>query len=319
MKSCSTTAEMVRCLVAACVLTMFCLGSQAPGAVPEGGLDFGIEGLPIPAPLLVNKTSPRTVTLLTEAMVAEKVTFRRIQFVHDLGESRMPEAVPPVVAALSDPDAQVRVTAADAVYVLGTEDARSEASRAKLLNNAEVIGRLRKLMADVDPAVRSAALRALSQVEPNGDAVKVALQGSDEALLSAAIDCARSAEEGQTLLGRLRTVPEPLRPRAILAVGRTRPAGVVEQLSQLATGTTPVPQLASAAQAMAMTKSPDVLPRLTELLAHSHSVIRREAMLALGQCASAETSRQVSVRMLGDRDAHRAAGGRFGAGNCAQR
>lgn len=294
---------MMRRLVAACALTLSCVASQSPGAVPEGGLDYGMEGLPIPAPLLVNKTSPRTVTLLAEALATEKVLARRIHFVHDLGESRKAEAVPTVVAALSDPDAQVRVTAADAVYVLDIEDSRSETSRAMLQNNAEAIGRLRKLIADLDPAVRSAALRALSQIEPGGDAVKVALQGTDQALLSAAIDCARSAEEGQALLGRLNTVPEALRPRAIVAIGRTRPPEAAQQLSQLASGALPVPQLACACQAMGMVKSADVLPRLTELLGHSHSVVRREAMLALGQCATAETSRQLSIRMLGDRDA----------------
>lgn len=303
MKSCSTMTEMMRCLAAACALAVLCPGSPAAGAIPEGGLDYGIEGLPIPAPLVVNTTSPRTATLLAEALAAEKVPFRRIQFVHDLGESRRAEAIATVVAALSDPDAQVRVTAADAVYVLGVEDLRSKASRAMLVNNAETIGRLRKLIADVDPAARGAALRALSQIEPGGDAVRVALQGTDEALLSAAIDCARSADEGGALLARLKTVPEPLRPRAIVVVGRTGPAGGAVQLAQLASGTLPVPELAAACQAMGMTKSPDVLARLTELLGHSHSVVRREAMLALGQCASAGTSRQVSVRMLGDRDA----------------
>lgn len=303
MKSCSTMAGMRRHLAAACALAMLCIGSPSPGAVPEGGLDFGMEGLPIPAPVFVNQTSPRTVALLVEAFAAEKVPFRRAQFVRELGESRKAEAVPTVVAALSDADNRVRVTAADAIYVLGTENSRSQTSRDKLLNDADAISRLKKLITDTDPAARSSALRALSQIAPKGDAVNAALQGNDQALLWAALDCARSAEEGQTLLGRLNTVPEPLRPRAIAAIGRTRPAAAAEQLARLASGSVPVPELASACQAMGMLGSADVLPRLTELLGHSHSVVRREAMLALGQCATADTSRQLSIRMLGDSDA----------------
>ena len=303
MKSCSTMAETRRHLVAACVLAILCIGSPSPGAVPEGGLDYGMEGLPIPAPVFVNQTSPRTVALLVEAFAAEKVPFRRVQFVRELGESRKAEAVPTVVAALSDADDRVRLAAADAIYVLATEDSRSQTSRDTLLNNADAISRLKKLIADADPGVRSAALRALSRVELKGEAVNAALKATDQALLSAAVDCATSAEEGQTLLGRLSSVPEPLRPRALAAIGRTGPPAAAQQLAQLATGTMPLPELASACQAMGMLSSADVLPRLTELLGHSHSVVRREAMLALGKCATAETSRQLSIRMLGDSDA----------------
>ncbi len=303
MRSCSITARTGWLVAAGCALAVLRIGSVAQGAIPEGGLDFGIDGMPIPPALVTNQTSPRTAVLLAEAFTAEKVSFRKAQFLRELGEARMVEGVAAVVAALSDPNAQVRVAAADAIYVLGTDDSRSSSSRGKLLNNADTISRLKALLADADPAARNAALRALSQVDPHGNAVKVALQGNDLALLSAAVDCASSAEEGQTLLDRFKTVPEQLRPQAIAAIGRTRPEGAAQHLTDLALTTLPVPQLAPACQAMGMLNSTQVVSRLTELLGHPHSVVRREATLALGQCAAADTLRPLGVRMLGDGDA----------------
>jgi HEAT repeat protein len=105
------------------------------------------------------------------------------------------------------------------------------------------------------------------------------------------------------LLGRLDTVPLALKPRAVLAIGRTTPPGAAQQIVRYATPDLAVPQLAPACQAMGMLGAAEAMPRLTELLGHKHSVIRREAMLAVGRCASPEVARRLGVQMLADRDA----------------
>ena len=60
----------------------------------DGKLGFGSEGLPIPAAIPKNMSTPRTAQLLGEALETEASEPRRVQLIHELGLTGQPGAVP---------------------------------------------------------------------------------------------------------------------------------------------------------------------------------------------------------------------------------
>src|SRR5436309_12447021 len=66
-------------------------------------LDFGTEGLTFPPVVMINGHTPRTAQLLGEAYRQhEPLVWKRVQYVSDLGQVRLPETSPYLTDAMKD-------------------------------------------------------------------------------------------------------------------------------------------------------------------------------------------------------------------------
>ena len=108
-----------------------CSTCAIAGELPNTGgkLDFGVSDLPIPRAIVQNITPAHLVEQEAQLLRAEKVTFRRVGLITDLGQSRHSEAVPVLEALLSDPSPTIRAAAAEAIVTLCDPASIAEGSR----------------------------------------------------------------------------------------------------------------------------------------------------------------------------------------------
>ena len=273
------------------------------GEIPGSGgkLDYGTDDLPIPLPIAHNVTPPRTGTLLAAAAAAEKIPFKKMQLLVELGESRMVEGVPTLVASLGDENAGCRANAAVGIAIAGADDTRNEGARKALLADAQLPARLKALGADPDAHVASAALQAqISLQGPGSPAIDAALKSSVAQVLAVAIEAASQPQQAKIIVQRFDSIPVGLRPRAIAALGRSGDTSHAELLIALANGGD-VQQAVAACQSLATLAIADAAPHLRRLTDASHPTLRREALRAFGKCAK-EGRLELATARLTDAD-----------------
>ena len=271
----------------------------------DGKLDFGTDGLNIPALEYRNATSPRTVTLLAEQLKREKTVFRRVQLVRDLGECRLAGTIEPLVAAMADPSPEVRATAAMMLGNLADTTPIFPDTQKAVLAAAWVRDGLERLLSDPDPSVRAAALRALGAIAgPTCPAIVTALGKLDDAPSHlAALELASTVQHAQLIAATLKTMPAERQARAIYAFGRCKDVAQVKLLCDLA-GSAELSCRVAACQALGQIGSSDAVPTLATLCADAHPTIRREATRAFAACQKDIGRRQThGLKLLGDGDA----------------
>ena len=273
------------------------------GEIPGSGgkLDYGTDDLPIPRPISRNATPPRTGTLLAAAAAAEKIPFKKMQLLVELGESRMAEGVPTLVAALGDANAECRANAARGIAVAGADDTRNEGARKAMLADTQLPARLKALGADPDAHVASAALQAqISLQGPGSPAIDAALKSPVAEVLAVAIEAASQPQQAKIIAERFDSIPVGLRPRAIAALGRCGDTAHARLLIAQANGGD-FQQAIAACQSLGMLAIADAAPHLRRLTDASHPTLRREALRAFGKCAK-EGRLEVATARLADAD-----------------
>ncbi len=288
---------MIRSLAAiAMSAASLSLAAILPGS--DGKLDFGIEDLPVPPVLVTNTTPPRTAQLLADAYGSRQPSFIRVQCVRELGDTRLAVALPAVKKALSDPDADVRAVAAEALVPLAADEDRSAGSRKAFLADPQAMVSLKGLLNDKAGTVRAAALRAIVAIEGAATPVVAeALASDDPDRLSAAVSLAATPQQGQTIGARLDKMPS--RFAAIRALGRVKAASQRPLLEKLAAGPD-VGDAAAACESLGLLGAPESAPLLQQLCSHRHATVRRNAITAMGTCAAVDVRRRQGIAMLAD-------------------
>ena len=195
------------------------------------------------------------VDVAAAALVSARDTASRMAAVGDLGRSRDPKALEPLLAALRDPHRDVRWAAIEALGDLGDRRAvaslvqylrRKEAYRwgKRLIANAlgaigggDAVEALTALLADADPFVRRVAALAIlrrGDVALLGRLAEVLRENPDDHLATVKREFARVRDGvgGRTAVAARAPIPAPLRPREWvgLKVGATMVADAVERL-----------------------------------------------------------------------------------------
>lgn len=280
-------------LFAGCLALVLALGgiaSAQPVMAPDGRMDYGDEGIDFPPATQINATLPRTVELLGQAIAGEtQFWFRRAQWVQELGRCKMPEAAPYLRLAMADPAPQVRAQAAAAAAESGV---------------AELLGDVEKLMADAEPMVRReavAAADALSLSRTNdSSAVLKGLEDTDQKVVQAAVNAARTSGEIKALAAKMPSLTEDLHVAGLHSLGR---AGAVDQAGLAAEFLDKsVPLRTAAVRSLAAMKATDRLSAVEARLADEHPTVRRAATEALADLAPLDEQHRQAMKMLADGD-----------------
>ncbi len=246
--------------------------------------------LHIPDAQTVNKTSPRTIQLLGEAMQRSGTTpERRVELVRDLGKTRLAEAATFIRIALGDSESVVRGAAAQAAADLGQADLANDVAR---------------LIDDPDPVVRAQAVLAYGRLtaERQGAAAIVlkALNDADENVRLAALKSAATAEEVDAIAIALPALQPRLQVHAVQAIARIGATDHAAAVAGLLKGDPG--QQVSALEALAQLKSTRHGEAITALLQSPHPAVRRTALAALPAVIEAADARAAAERLLDDPD-----------------
>ncbi len=271
--------------VVACWLVLGGLAGAQTLPAGDAPFVFGSAAFDIPPLTRINATPPRAVEMLAQALAAKPVLPRRVELVQDLGLCQLPSAVAPVIKAMSDPDAAVRIEAARSAAVLGDKSA---------------LGSLRELVADGDAAVRVAAIRAGAALKDRSF-VAVGLKDSDETVFASACALATTPEHAAQIAARLPVVSAPARLMAIRSLGRPS-AGAHAPLVAGQLASADLPQALAAIDSLAKMRATSQLAAVRKLLDHAHPTVRRASVAAMSDLAGADEQIAIARRMLADPD-----------------
>jgi HEAT repeat protein len=252
-------------------------------------IEFGLATFDIPEPVQVNVTPPRVVEMLVQALDAAPAAPRRVELVHDLGQCRLSSAVAPVIGAMSDPDADVRVEAVRSVAVL---EARTALSRLREVS-----------ISDPQAQVRAEAIRAGAAL---GDptTVAVGLNDSDDSVFVAACALATTPGHDAQIADQIARRSVSARRAAVRALGRRGSHAYAQLVSpKQANDVNDIPLLVDSIEALAKMKASSELASIQGQLAHKHPTVRRAAVLAIASLGGADVQLGVARQMLQDADA----------------
>jgi HEAT repeat protein len=270
------------CFVAALFADFVCAGAAVPREL-NAPLAFGTGDIPEPVRQPVNQTSGRTVQLLLEASQSAQGS-RRVQLIADLGACKQPQAQQALCLLLRDPSPDVRAQAARSLAELGASSS---------------IDKLKELFSDPDPRVRREAIIA-SAALGDVNAIQSALADPDAWVNQAA--CAHSIMPDSigALCKALESLPMSARVAALESLSIKAAWENWRTIVRYTKGSTS--QRYAALRALAAMRVAASASAITPLLRDDSSMVRREAVVALGQTASPVERKQMAMRMLGDPD-----------------
>jgi len=279
-------------------LTCLVLASAATAQTTKSAadkMDFGAEGLIFPPIQIVNGHIPRTAQLLGQAYLRrEPLVWKRVQLISDLGQVALSAGSPYLVEAMRDPAPEVR----------------AEASRsAGLINDSSLLSQLEKLLTDPDATVRAQAVLSYAHLaSPPGSGTSVplssfiapALSDPDPRVLSAAIQAASFPADAELIARKLPSLPPEVKPEAARTLGRLKVKSTASALLPLLNGN--VVERTAALRTLEEIADPAQSQAVLDKLADPHPTVRRQAALAMGQLADAQTRHTKSIGLLSDPD-----------------
>jgi HEAT repeat protein len=254
--------------------------------------DFGEANVTVPQATRVNRTAPRNVELLADAMARARNGAERAGLLAEIGMCQLPQGVPPTRAAMADADPVVRLEAIRSAGAIADAALRPDVA---------------KFLADADPTVRREAMIAAHAIDMAADAsgpspaVAAALAdpAAAPAVLTAALRRA-GAPEAAAVAALLPKLSPALQPEAARALGRLKASAHAGDLVPLLGGAPA--QRAAAALALADTGATDRLDAILPLLQDTHPTVRRAALVAVGQLAAVEVRQARALAALDDAD-----------------
>jgi len=264
--------------------------NSAPTTLPANGqLDFGVEGLVFPPPLVANGHTPRTAQLLGEAYRRkEPLVWKRVQYVADLGRVALPAATPYLIDAMKDAAPQVRAEAARSAATVG-DDA--------------LLAGLSQLQRDSDTDVRreaTLALMSIARAHKRPMDIAPALADKQPRVIAAALQVAWAQEHATQIAAALPGLPNELKARAAQALGRIKSAETAAALLPLLRGD--VRDRVAAVRAYGEVAKPGQHEAIVSILQDVHPTVRREAIASIGKIAPRATRDPLAIRMLADAD-----------------
>jgi HEAT repeat protein len=256
----------------------------------DATFDFGSDWIHEPAPDRINKTSPRTVQLLGQALANEPTAERRAELASDLGTCELPSAAPFLVRALSDPDESVRASAARSAGKIGAR---------------EMLAPLRSAMADPSSTVRREVVYAGAAL---GDPslVTQALSDADETVFAAGCKCASTSQHGDAIAVRLQHAEGSATPTLVARIA------AIEALGRLNQGThagdvlpflhASFAEQVAALDALSQMKATGSVDQAAGLLGSANPTVRRAAVAAMTNLAVADRRSSTGQQMLADPD-----------------
>jgi HEAT repeat protein len=278
------------------------LGSAAEAALPDGRLDYGLEGFEIPTFPLVNQTSPRSVELLADAAAHAPTLAEAVRLVRELAASQLPVATPHLARFLSDQRPQVRAQAAAGLVVLCRSQFGGGKMRDGMAADAELLGRLQRLAADEDALARSAAVEALAVITRGesrqlGEALA---KPEDSGVFHRALAHATSASHAAAIASAWPKMEASQRPLAAEALGRCGDSAHASLLqSMLGEGAA---HKVAALRAFAGMKAAKHQGDVVRLLSDAVPTVRREALRAMEFVAGGEQRRDAALELMQDPD-----------------
>ncbi len=269
--------KLTLCLLAISVLQVILR------AAPVDPLPFGQEELPIPPALRINVTTPRTVSLLGQAITRETAGQARAMLVRDLGVCAKPEAANYINDAMGDADPIVRAEAARA---------------AATVVDSSLLKSLRRLMADSSPLVRREAGRA-GAAFGDPEIVSAAVRDTDAAVRAAAF--ASPAGNPESVGNGLQELDSSAQVLAIDGLARPNASGQAATVAKFLGSS--VALKCAAIRALAGMQASTYGPAVVKALDDPHPTVRRCAVEALIGLLSGPQRQDLALRMLGDGDA----------------
>jgi HEAT repeat protein len=270
------------CLAVALLPSSF---GAAAATATDKPLAFGDADIPSFSRQLVNQTSPRTVQLILSAIETSSSTPRRLELISDLGACQSSTAVKLLCDLLHDSSPLVRAQAARS---LGE------------IRDPAAIPSLRNAYHDSDPLIRREAIDAGEEL---GDleATQVGLKDSDEAVVLAACTYVGNSQSVSLLCDSIQSLSTWARVAALESFAIKPPEhGKWREIAACLIGS--VSERFAALRALAAMGVADSASTITPCLKDGSSVVRREAVLALGRTASGSERQAVAIRMLDDPD-----------------
>jgi HEAT repeat protein len=258
--------------------------------LPNGKLDFGVEGLQFPPVVIVNGHAPRTAELLGEAYRRrEPLVWKRTQYVADLGQVSLAAGASFVIEAMSDPAAPVRAEAARSAAQIG---------EASLLPHVE------KLLGDTDGNVRREAVLAAGALahrhNQSTEAIARGLADPQSPVVAAALQSAWTAAHAAAVAEKLPSLPPKLQADAAVALARMKASAHAQVLLPMLAGD--VVQRVAAIRAFGEIAKPGQHDAIAKMLADAHPTVRRAAVTAMGKLDRQINRGSVAIKMLEDPD-----------------
>lgn len=280
------------CLAGALLCGMSARAQEIPplvGTPDEIVFDFGQPQLVVPTGPRQNLTSPRTATLLAEALGHESQIDRRVELLTQLGQTQLDEGIETIRSALRDDAPAIRAAAARAAGAAG---------------KAALAADLLPLVNDASATVRAEVVRAHAVLtDRRADASPAVLAGvkdTDPGVRIAAFAVAGNEPEARAIADQVPVLQGRLQIAAVEALGRIGSGAGVEALLPLLRGD--VAQQSAAARALGRMSAATHAAAVRELLGHAHPTVRREALAALQQLLEADDARATAIGMLEDPD-----------------
>lgn len=263
-----------------------------PAIWDDLAIDFGVVQESVPRPTLTNVTRPRTVELLIDALKQAQGP-RRTRLLAEVAGCKLPAALPPVSAALADPDPLFR---------------RQAVRSAGVLADASLRDAVAKFLADPDVDLRREALLAAYAIDVAADAsagspaVTAALADANAPapVMSAAL---RRAAPGDAaaIAALLSKLSKNLRPEAVRALGRLKASAHAGAVAALLVDEDVALRSASLAALRQMGVAEQV-DSVSKFLDHAHPTIRREALATHGWLAPVADRQARALSALKDPD-----------------
>jgi HEAT repeat protein len=265
--------------------------TAAAPTLPDGRLDFGVEGLIFPPIVILNGHTPRSAELLGAAYRRqEPLVWKRTQLVADIGEVRQAAGAPYLIDAMKDAAPQVRAEAARAAGKVG---------------DASLLPHVEKLLGDADASVRREAVLAAAKLareqKQSTTAIVRGLGDVQPPVVAAALQAAWTVQDAAQIAQKLPSLPRELKAEAALALARLKAADHAPAMLPML-GSDDVAQRVAAVRVLGEIGKPAQLDAVSKMLADAHPTVRRAAVLAIGKLDADVTRKPTAVKMLGDAD-----------------
>lgn len=257
--------------------------AAAQEAAPSVPLDYDSAMVPDLPMQPVNRTLPRTVQLLGEA-IAQKSPCIRTELVRDLGACKRPDAAAFLKTALSDPEPMVRAQAARSIGLIGS---------------AELAPLLRPALKDPDATVRREGVLAAAALGDEQAAV-AGLNDPDPVVIVAAISSLTSAPHAASAAALLEKLPPNLRVVAISDLARLRFDKTADAVAGLLNKG--LAEKCAAIRALGTFEATQHAPQVISLLRDPHPTVRRYAVLTLSGLTPVSQRQDLVIAMLDDAD-----------------
>jgi len=270
--------------------------------LPDGRLDYGLEGLPIPPAPWRNGTSPRTVQLLGDAVSRAKTLADAVRYTREVAACELASSIAPLKNLMKDSRPEVRAEAIAGFSTLCRSRFTELKLRDAIASDKEIVAAVQAALSDSNASVRAAALNSLVAISGTSEpALERSLAKPEDAeVFRVALRLAATPQHAKAIAGVWSKLDARMQLVAAEALGRCGDAAHAPLAMPLLKGG--IPEKVAGLHALGGMKATEERAAVEGALNDGVATVRREATLALAGVVDADSRRATALRMLKDTD-----------------